>query len=414
MHLWKHVPVAVGRCQVATRSRLSVPAISPATATTGRDFHYRRSLASPRFPWTQVGKRHIGQRCSATPEAAGDARDTVVVVGGGVIGLSTAQELLRRGFNVATVAKSLDPQTTTSSVAAGFVFPYLLQPVSRCERWVRDTLEVCRSPPREDLCQTMESYVMYIEHEVPEPEWGGCGLEYRRLEADELREFNEKRGGWVTAVDGFLVQTYCFHTGDYLTWLQEDITAQGGQLLPRSLGSLEDVVADQAAFGGRVAAIVNCTGAYARDFVQDESVRPVYGQVVTLRPQEGINKAYIIEDGIEELGGSAYMFPRRDRIICGGTAIADKWSEEPDADITRGILDRVTRLVPELTVTADQAMEERCGLRPSRPELRLELERDHACGVPVIHSYGHGGSGWTVFVGAARDTADLVENALRQ
>lgn len=80
---------------------------------------------------------------------------------------------------------------------------------------------------------------------------------------------------------------------------------------------------------------------------------------------------------------------------------------------TQGILERAAKLVPGLDVSEELILEERCGLRPSRPQLRLELEAAHACGRPVVHSYGHGGSGWTVFVGAAREAADLVEGALR-
>ena len=105
---------------------------------------------------------------------------------------------------------------------------------------------------------------------------------------------------------------------------------------------------------------------------------------------------------------------RGDKIVCGGTAIADKWDEEPDKQITEGITKRVKQLVPELKLDESLIQEVRCGLRPARSELRLEAEPDHGCGVPVVHSYGHGGSGWTVFKGAARDAAQLVEKAIHQ
>lgn len=105
---------------------------------------------------------------------------------------------------------------------------------------------------------------------------------------------------------------------------------------------------------------------------------------------------------------------RDDKIVCGGTAILDRWSEEPDDEITKGIIDRVKRLAPELNIDQSLIIEQRCGLRPSRPQLRLEAESDHKCGVPVVHSYGHGGSGWTVFRGAARDAAKLVDDVLGQ
>jgi D-amino-acid oxidase len=73
---------------------------------------------------------------------------------------------------------------------------------------------------------------------------------------------------------------------------------------------------------------------------------------------------------------------------------------------------RVKHLVPELKLEDNLIQEVQCGLRPVRPELRLEAELSHACGVPVVHSYGHGGSGWTVFKGVARETAHLVEQTI--
>jgi D-amino-acid oxidase len=45
---------------------------------------------------------------------------------------------------------------------------------------------------------------------------------------------------------------------------------------------------------------------------------------------------------------------------------------------------------------------ERVGLRPYRPEVRLE--RDGR----VIHNYGHGGSGFTLCRGCAEDVVALV------
>lgn len=111
------------------------------------------------------------------------------------------------------------------------------------------------------------------------------------------------------------------------------------------------------------------------------------------------------------LHSSNWQHCRKDKIICGGTAILDKWSEEPDDMLTIGIIDRVRRLVPELSISRELIIEQNCGLRPSRPTLRLEMELDRECELPVIHSYGHGGSGWTVFKGAACSAVDLVEQA---
>jgi D-amino-acid oxidase len=47
------------------------------------------------------------------------------------------------------------------------------------------------------------------------------------------------------------------------------------------------------------------------------------------------------------------------------------------------------------------------GLRPGRPAVRLEVDHD-LLPVPVVHDYGHGGSGITVGWGCAQDVATLV------
>jgi len=48
------------------------------------------------------------------------------------------------------------------------------------------------------------------------------------------------------------------------------------------------------------------------------------------------------------------------------------------------------------------------GLRPGRAEVRVELDHD-SLPVPVIHDYGHGGSGITIGWGCAQDVAALAQ-----
>jgi hypothetical protein len=51
------------------------------------------------------------------------------------------------------------------------------------------------------------------------------------------------------------------------------------------------------------------------------------------------------------------------------------------------------------------------GFRPYRPTARLGVDEklSSLSGVTVVHSYGYGGSGWTVFVGVASDNIHLLE-----
>jgi D-amino-acid oxidase len=59
-------------------------------------------------------------------------------------------------------------------------------------------------------------------------------------------------------------------------------------------------------------------------------------------------------------------------------------------------------------------LEHRVGLRPARPQVRLEAESADGGGPGpgtarlVVHNYGHGGGGVTLSWGCAREVARLV------
>lgn len=73
------------------------------------------------------------------------------------------------------------------------------------------------------------------------------------------------------------------------------------------------------------------------------------------------------------------------------------------------ILSRAKSMCPYLN---DRPVSEvRVGLRPGRDTIRLELDTGSAA-CPVVHNYGHGGSGWTVMWGCAEDVVNLVGQAL--
>ncbi|RVE48652.1 hypothetical protein evm_006723 [Chilo suppressalis] len=50
------------------------------------------------------------------------------------------------------------------------------------------------------------------------------------------------------------------------------------------------------------------------------------------------------------------------------------------------------------------------GLRPGRHEIRLEAEEQR--GKLIVHNYGHGGSGLTLFWGCADNVLDIVRREL--
>jgi D-amino-acid oxidase len=100
-----------------------------------------------------------------------------------------------------------------------------------------------------------------------------------------------------------------------------------------------------------------------------------------------------------------YVVPRSRDIVVGGTDDEGAWDRRPDPETARRVLGRAVELVPELARAP--VLGHRVGLRPERPEVRLELERRGR--VRVVHCYGHGGAGVTLAWGCAAEVAALVD-----
>jgi D-amino-acid oxidase len=99
------------------------------------------------------------------------------------------------------------------------------------------------------------------------------------------------------------------------------------------------------------------------------------------------------------------VHPRSTDCILGGTLEVGSWDTTPDPAQTAAILERCADIAP--AVAGAPVIDTVVGLRPGRPQVRLERDAD-LLPVPVVHNYGHGGAGVTIGWGCARDVAVLV------
>ena len=315
-------------------------------------------------------------------------RVDAIVVGCGVIGLTAAVRMRESGLEVGIVAAALPPETT-SSVAAALWLPYKAYPEDRVLSWGRRTFEVF-----EDLARVPESGVRMREgvelwrEPVPDPWWAGALPTVRRCAEDELPPGYRDGHSFTAPVVEMPV---------YLRYLMDRFIDGGGYVERRAISSLEEVG------DGRV--VVNCAGLGARELVGDASLEPIRGQIVRVR-NPGLERFMLDEENPE---GVTYVIPRSEDCILGGTAEEREWETEPDPETASGILRRCTALEPRLA--GAEVLEHRVGLRPGRPEIRLELE-DAAPGPPRVHNYGHGGSGIALSWGCAEETLNLVRQRL--
>jgi D-amino-acid oxidase len=281
--------------------------------------HYGHGGAGITLSW---GSAHLAL------ELAGNAeQNRCAVLGCGVIGLSTARLFQRRGGSVTIYAKALPPETT-SNIAGGFWFPTsVYDGRTASPKFLGQFSQACQIANRafqllvgpEYGVRWIETYELLSGPEPPTSEFPGGSQLYPQMEMHR----DPKRYFGTDNVRQF--STMLIEPQTYLNALLRDFYIAGGRVVVRELKNREEI----AQLPEKL--IFNCTGLGARQLVGDQSLIPVRGQLEVLLPQPEIDYCY--------LGGTSYMFPRRDGIILGGTFDHDVWSLEPDPDTVTGILE---------------------------------------------------------------------------
>ncbi|MGH3509695.1 MAG: FAD-dependent oxidoreductase [Nocardioidaceae bacterium] len=305
--------------------------------------------------------------------------ERALVVGAGVVGLSCAVRLLEAGLRVDVLARDL-PLETTSALAAAFWYPYRAHPVDRVTAWSATTYEeLVRLVDEADAGVVMRAGTELMHEVTGDPPWTDIVSSFARVPAPS---------GYA---DAWTFVAPVIEMPFYLRWLAGRVVALGGTITRAGLGGLPE--ADDVL-------VVNATGLGARLTAADPSVTPVRGQVVLVE-QCGLERWWLDESG------PSYVVPRSRDIVLGGTDDEGEWDRAPDPAVTRRIVEKAATLVPEIADARVLAV--RVGLRPERPEVRLERERRGAA--TVVHCYGHGGAGVTLSWGCADEVVELARTS---
>ena len=310
----------------------------------------------------------------------------VLVIGAGVSGLTTAICLAEAGLSVTIRTAALPGQTT--SVAAGAVWGLTrVGPPDRIIEWGRAGLKALSNLATEPGTGVRMAAGQEISRAPLEThDWTGLVTGLRSCETSELPDgFAE---GWHYTAPLATMPVY-------LGYLQARFERAGGMLEVSPVTSLAGL-ADTAPM------IVNCTGAAAHDLVPDPAVVPVRGQVV-IAANPGIEEFLIDRD--PEPPWIVYMFPHGDTILLGGTNDEGNWDQDPKTEVAERIMAQCSAIEPRLRGV--EILGHRVGLRPCRPEVRLESEP--LGGGVLWHNYGHGGAGISLSWGCAAEiTAAIV------
>lgn len=263
----------------------------------------------------------------AAEHARGSGHSRFAVLGCGVMGLSTARLLQRRGGSVTIYARELPPETT-SNVAGALWYPtsiYNQRKVS--PEFLEQFRKACLISNRafqslvgaEYGVRWVETFDLQRESAPLERELPGGAALYpeARIHEDPRRYF-----GFPFARQ---FNTMMIEPAVYLNALLRDFYVAGGKVVVKDLRDRAEVAALSEPF------VFNCTGLGAKALFGDEALIPVRGQLEILLPQPEIDYCYLSND--------FYMFPRRDGIILGGSFEHGETSLEPDANLTTRILE---------------------------------------------------------------------------
>lgn len=312
-----------------------------------------------------------------------------IVIGCGVIGLSSGIRLLQNGFGVHIVAKELPPNTT-SNWAAAVWYPYKAYPEDKVLGWGTATFKAFQALiDRPEVGVTNRVLLEPFSEPVDDPWWKDAVTEFRRATAEELPE------GYK---DGYIVTVPVIDTRIYMDYLVEQFQELGGTIEQREVHDLAEVSEPNGL-------IINCAGLGSRELVNDPEVYPIRGQIIRVKAPE-VSRSFVDEFGHHKL---TYVIPRTEDVILGGTALENVWDTEPDEETAAKILHHTKIVEPKLE--GAEILQHGVGLRPGRPQVRLEAET-LPDGCTVIHNYGHGGAGFTLAWGCADEVLQLAQQTI--
>jgi D-amino-acid oxidase len=311
----------------------------------------------------------------------------VAVIGAGVSGLTAATELISRGANVEIWARERHPRTT-SDVAAAFWHPFLVEDTPRVERWAmvayRRFAEIASRHPESGV--RMLPVTELFGDTVAPPAWLERLQGHQVLSPSSLPRARTVGRGFVAPV---------IETNRYLPWLERRLLRAGCILRQRHVEDV-DAVFDSASY------VVNATGIGATTLIDDDSLRPMRGQVVRLKgASRGTQPRVLLDSADPE--GALYIVPRSEDVVIGASADPSSDTSVRESE-TASLLRRARELSPSLSTAAVANVA--VGIRPWRPTVRLEHEERPRGS--LFHCYGHGGAGVTLSWGCAGALVDLV------
>ncbi|GJE92674.1 FAD dependent oxidoreductase [Phanerochaete sordida] len=394
----------------------------------------------------QDGELEIHEGPSPIPRTQRNSH--IVIIGGGVTGLTTAWALLDAGFTVTVVSDrwaSAEDPITSQIAGALWEWPPAVcgshtsaASLERSKGWCMTSYRAFSA-----LSTTFQARGEKVGHGIrlrvanflfDRP--ARCNAEdYKKIleieEAeipgfmhDPVLPMRHAIGRNCGIVDAYRHISPVIDTDAYMVWLRQLVGNKGGRLVTHHIsGSLLEQEDDILAMF-RANIIINAAGLAASEAAEDPTVHPLRGALIRVvndgtkfrKLDEAIVVAYD-EAKRDDDGGIVFILPRNDTtLLLGGLAQPNESSLDLtlDSPEVRRMRARCERFLPGLEhADLDPHAPLVQALRPARREnVRVEREprrKSDGSQSRIVHSYGHGGSGFTLSFGCAGDVLQLCK-----
>lgn len=356
-----------------------------------------------------------------------DKKSKVLVIGGGVVGLTTALILQNAGHQVKIVTEKLAPEVT--SVVAGALWEW---PPAVCgnhqdeasikvsKEWSLLSYKIFSELSRDKESGVyMRNVTFFFKHLVESnpkdfEKMNELKQHVQKFRHDALLIQEKEINQTIGIKDAYSLLAPMIDTDMYMKWLQEKVMKANCEIIRKKIvGNLEEQE-EKLKAEYQVDMIVNCTGLGSIELTDDE-MYPLRGALVRVindgKKFRKLDEAYCIShDGISEDPGFIFILPRGENmLLLGGLAELNKWDLEVNLENYQPIKEMYSRckeFFPSLEEAVIDASEPvRTGLRPFRKQsVRLERVPNSS----IIHNYGHGGSGVTFSWGCALQVLEMV------
>jgi len=381
-----------------------------------------------------------------------------LVVGSGAIGLRTALELLRQNIKVHLRSPRPPLHPSTCSVGSGGLWMPFHCDDDRTDKWALETLDELLhiAATGEGDVEIVPTVLLKTNHSGPQvedfikydysqhkpligtptvkfPSWTSApALSFQHLTVEMLLWQNTVNKLRLPSDEEFL------RAGYKHAWFFRPPIVDPPRMLSSMLSeienhpltesvnvdtgkeykSMQDMVDNAASLG--CDAIVNCTGMGSSLLCNDETLVGARGILhqydrTNVQWKDDIGKQNAKDVAIlteEAPWGSetepCYMIPRGNTLVVGGTYLeGDKELAIRDNEES-SLLENAGKL--GIDTDKSKPIGKWTGFRPYRPTVRLEIDSHYGVdeGIKCVHNYGHGGSGWTVYVGAAKHVGSLL------